>query len=331
MAKTFLPVPHGIVTKANPKRRFFYARKIPIQIPRAASALRRIAIQGRPRRYQYQVRLQQEKGRARFPAYSVPEYLIMHYYQFNISTWILHTSHLTLEEECVYRRLIDFYYDTEKPIPKETKPVIRRLRLVNYEHIVDQILGEYFQLEDDGWHNTRADIEIASYQSKAEKARDNGKKGGRPKKESAIETQSVILANPEETTLKANYKLSTNNYELETSKKDKPTGKPLVTFSRWLEIVKEQNEKPIPEDSPIFEYAKDAGIDPDYLRLAWVEFKARYTDDNKRYKDWRAVFSKAVRGNWFKLWWHDGNGYQLTTLGQQNMIAMKNRDKREQQ
>jgi uncharacterized protein YdaU (DUF1376 family) len=255
----------------------------------------------------------------------------MHYYQFNISVWALHTSHLTVEEECVYRRLIDFYYDTEKPIPKETKSVIRRLRLVNYEIIVDQILGEFFHLEDDGWHNNRADIEISSYQSKAEKARENGKKGGRPKKESCTETKLVNSANPEETTSKANYELLTINYEPETIKKNKPIGKPLVNFSRWLEIIKEQGEKPIPEDSPIFEYAQDAGIDSDYLRLAWVEFKARYSEDAKKYKDWRAVFSKAVRGNWFKLWWHDGTGYQLTTLGQQNMTAMKNRDKREDQ
>ena len=132
-------------------------------------------------------------------------------------------------------------------------------------------------------------------------------------------------------------KQPTNNQQTTTDKnvknleneKDKPTGKPMVTFSRWLEILKEQGEKPIPEDSSIFEYAQDAGIDPDYLRLVWVEFKARYTDDPKRYKDWRAVFNKTVRGNWYKLWWHDGTGYQLTTLGQQNMAAMKNRDKRD--
>ena len=115
----------------------------------------------------------------------------------------------------------------------------------------------------------------------------------------------------------------------ENNKKN-TTGKPLVNFSRWIELVREAGEKPIPIDSPIFEYAQDAGIDPDYLRLAWVEFKARYTDDTKRYKDWRAVFSKSVRGNWFKLWWHDGEGYKLTTLGQQNMAAMKTRDKREE-
>lgn len=144
----------------------------------------------------------------------------MHYYQFDISAWAIHTSHLTLEEECVYRRLVDYYYDTEKPIPEETKPVIRRLRLVNYEDIVAQILSEFFHLEADGWHNNRADIEISDYHSKANKARENGKKGGRPKQNSALETGSVILANPEETASQANYELLTMNYELETNNKD---------------------------------------------------------------------------------------------------------------
>ena len=170
----------------------------------------------------------------------------MHYYQFNISVWSLHTSHLTLEEECVYRRLLDYYYDTELPIPEETKSVIRRLRLVNYESIVAQILIEFFRLEVDGWHNNRADIEIADYKSKADKARANGKKGGRPKQNKAIETASVILANPEETASKANYKLLTINYELETIKDITPTAKTAapkkteLDYSQWPNMPSEQ-------------------------------------------------------------------------------------------
>lgn len=144
----------------------------------------------------------------------------MHYYEFNIPAWALHTSHLTLEEEGVYRRLLDHYYDTEKPIPEETKPVIRRLRLVNHEDIVSQILSEFFHLEADGWHNNRADIVIAKYQANANKARENGKKGGRPKQNHALETQPVILVNPDETESKANYKQLTINNELETKNKE---------------------------------------------------------------------------------------------------------------
>jgi uncharacterized protein YdaU (DUF1376 family) len=56
----------------------------------------------------------------------------MHYYKFEIAVWHLHTSHLSLIEEAVYFRLINFYYDTESPIPTETHSVIRRLRLTEY-------------------------------------------------------------------------------------------------------------------------------------------------------------------------------------------------------
>ncbi len=113
----------------------------------------------------------------------------MNYYQFHIADFALHTSHLTLEEEGVYRRLLDYYYDTERAIPKETKSVIRRLRLGSYEVIVQLVLEEFFVLKEDGWHNLRADGEITEYQSKADRARKNGKKGGRPKKSDSEKSQ----------------------------------------------------------------------------------------------------------------------------------------------
>jgi len=143
----------------------------------------------------------------------------MHYYQFHITDFAYHTSHLSLEEDAVYRRLLDFYYDSEAPIPKETQSVIRRLRLVNYEAIADRILQEFFVLTDDGWHNSRADKEIIAYHSKAEVARVNGKKGGRPKKNNDLGdsiTQSVILANPDITQTKANQEPRTINQEPRT-------------------------------------------------------------------------------------------------------------------
>jgi uncharacterized protein YdaU (DUF1376 family) len=142
----------------------------------------------------------------------------LNYYQFHIGDWALHTSHLTLEEDAVYRRLIDFYYDSESPIPTETQPVIRRLRLGLYSETVALILGEFFTLEVDGWHNYRADKEIAAYKAKATQAQENGKRGGRPPRNRAVETQPVILANPEITGSKANQEPITNNQEPTESK-----------------------------------------------------------------------------------------------------------------
>jgi len=157
--------------------------------------------------------------------------LALHYYQFHIADFSLHTSHLTLEEEAVFRRLLDHYYDTESPIPKETQPVIRRLRLVSYAEIVQSILSEFFVLQDDGWHNLRADSEISDYNEKAVIARENGKKGGRPKKNKRLQnekpriTQPVILANPDVTQPKPNQEPITINEEPLTNN-HKPSNSP---------------------------------------------------------------------------------------------------------
>lgn len=140
----------------------------------------------------------------------------VHYYKFNISKWHLSTSHLNLEEEAVYFRLINFYYDTEQPIPLETHSVIRRLRLGSYSDIVDQVLNEFFTKTELGWVHSVCDDLIAEYHLTADKNRKNGKSGGRPKKINELDnnpdkTQSVSTSNPE-ITLTKNYKLKTNNY-----------------------------------------------------------------------------------------------------------------------
>lgn len=117
----------------------------------------------------------------------------MHHYPFHVGDYIRATAHLDLIEDCVYRRLIDLYMETEKPIPNETQQVIRRLRLGSSGLILESILQEFFTLEADNcWHNSRCDGEIREFNRLAEISRINGKLGGRPKK-----TQQVVLDNPE--------------------------------------------------------------------------------------------------------------------------------------
>jgi uncharacterized protein YdaU (DUF1376 family) len=144
----------------------------------------------------------------------------VHYYKFNISKWHLSTSHLTLEEEAVYFRLINFYYDTEQPIPLETQSVIRRLRLGSYSDIVQSVLEEFFTITESGWVHSVCDDLIAEYHLTADKNRKNGKSGGRPKKINELsdnpdKTQSVSTNNPE-ITLTKNYKLKTTNHNIYT-------------------------------------------------------------------------------------------------------------------
>jgi Uncharacterized protein conserved in bacteria len=140
----------------------------------------------------------------------------MHYYKFNIKDWTRDTAHLSIEEEGVYRRLIDHYYESEMPIPQETQWVIRRLRLATHEQALSVVLNEFFFLSDDGYHHARCDKEIKGYHGKAGANRENGKLGGRPKKPTD---------NPDgfenEPTNNLNHKPLTTNQEPLTNKQEK--------------------------------------------------------------------------------------------------------------
>ena len=141
----------------------------------------------------------------------------MNYYSFHIGDYHLATAHLEPMEDLAYRRLIDFYYQTESPIPRETQQVSRRLRLGL--ELVNSVLSEFFIETEKGWINARCDEEIAKYIAKQDISKQNGKLGGRPKKqeltynEKPRKTQKVILANPEITGSQANQEPITNNQE----------------------------------------------------------------------------------------------------------------------
>jgi len=153
----------------------------------------------------------------------------MHYYKFNIADWHLATSHLSLEEEAVYFKLINYYYDSEQCIPKETDLVIRRLRLGSVRDLVGIVLQEFFVLQDDGWHHLRCDDEITKYHHKAEVNQRIGKLGGRPKK-----TQTVSVGIPE-ITLTTNHKPLTNIHT--------PEGVSESIFKDYLEVRKTKKAK----------------------------------------------------------------------------------------
>jgi chorismate mutase len=111
--------------------------------------------------------------------------------------------------------------------------------------------------------------------------------------------------------------------EKEIPPKPPKGGKPgPVGLSAWIEVAKASGEKLVPDGDPVFVYAESIGLPNEFLHLAWLEFKHQYQQPGaKRYIDWRAVFRKAVRGNWLKLWWLEGDKYALTTRGMQAQRA----------
>jgi len=112
----------------------------------------------------------------------------MLWFKFHIGDYITHTTYLGDAEDLAYRRLLDLYYMSEKPIPLDTQSVARKIRLDL--DVTESVLGEFFEKGVDGYRNSRCDAEIAKYQHQVENNRSLGKRGGRPKKtESVTETE----------------------------------------------------------------------------------------------------------------------------------------------
>jgi len=115
------------------------------------------------------------------------------WYKFHLGDYITHTTHLSDAEDLAYRRLLDLYYMSERPIPLDTTFVSRKIRLDL--DITESVLGEFFEKTEEGYRNMRCDAEIDKYQRQVENNRSLGKRGGRPKKTESL-TESKPNTNP---------------------------------------------------------------------------------------------------------------------------------------
>lgn len=97
----------------------------------------------------------------------------MNYYEHHIGDFLKKTAHLSIVEEGVYRRLLDRYYIVEGPLPVDVRECCKLARAASRSEraAVADVLREFFDLRDDGWHQKRADEEIARYQDKQAKAK----------------------------------------------------------------------------------------------------------------------------------------------------------------
>lgn len=169
----------------------------------------------------------------------------MHYFQWNIGDYIKSTAHLSNEEDLAYRRALEMYYDTEKPLETQNIPSLSRRLRVGIEELTS-VLNEFFP---DG-RNKRADEEIALFHGFLEKQKNNGKLGGRPKK-----TQAYPKPNPSQTQNNPNQEPITNNQE-PIEKKKKGAALPLdfsipgfISSRTWRDWVTHRIEikKPMTE------------------------------------------------------------------------------------
>jgi uncharacterized protein YdaU (DUF1376 family) len=97
----------------------------------------------------------------------------MNYYPHHIGDYLRDTSHLSMTEHGAYRRMLDLYYASEKPLPLSSDCLYRLMQAKSKQDraAIDTVLEEFFDRGNDGWHNSRADLEIARAQEKSGKAK----------------------------------------------------------------------------------------------------------------------------------------------------------------
>lgn len=283
----------------------------------------------------------------------------MFYFQRNIGDYRAATPHLSLLEHGVYCWLIDSYYLSEKPLPLDERVLFRQTmaKSEDEKQAVIDILDEFFVKCEDGWHHKRIDYEINEYAKQAEKNRENGKKGGRPRKPSDNPNESEKNPvgyfgkpndNPNETqtkaTQKATYKpnnlitkepinqetnepIFSGEQESESEAKQKTTRK--KTFRQFLKSRKESGAVSVfDRDSKVYSHLTLQGM-PSTMQYIFVfAFRNYYlnTENQKQYADWERQAIAAFDQNYSacRVAYRDSdNVWQLTQTGKNIEVLYK--------
>jgi uncharacterized protein YdaU (DUF1376 family) len=199
----------------------------------------------------------------------------VNYYPHHIGDYRSATLHLSDFEDLAYRRLLEMYYDTEKPIPADTQWVSRRLRLGL--DVVETVLNDFFTLTENGFFHARCDMEIREYNIKAERSRLNGLKGGRRKANAgAVKnpagSQQQPSSNPAATSGLANHEPVSMNQDIDKSKVSPPEG---VSIQVWADFLKYRTALKAPVTNTavngFIREAKKAGITLEQALVTTIE------------------------------------------------------------
>ncbi len=112
----------------------------------------------------------------------------MHYYTFHPKDYMSKTNFLQPLEDLAYRRMLDYQYLNESPLPTDLDEIAMLVNMRSHSDSIAVVLRYFFELTEDGYINDRAEQEIAKYQEKSEKARKSAnarwkKKAPKPSKD----------------------------------------------------------------------------------------------------------------------------------------------------
>lgn len=150
---------------------------------------------------------------------------VMHYFFFGPKDYMSKTSFLEPMEDLAYRRMLDYCYLNERPLPIDIAEIALLIRMRPHSDSISVVLHYFFELTDYGYINDRVERDIKAYHAKSAKARASARirwNEDKPEKKSKINNKEVLSernANACKTHdgRNTNYKLLTINEELETN------------------------------------------------------------------------------------------------------------------
>jgi uncharacterized protein YdaU (DUF1376 family) len=148
----------------------------------------------------------------------------MNFYSFHLGDYAAHTKHLNLMEDLAYRRMLDLYYTSEKPLPPEPEKVARLIGMRDYMQEVSDVLSDFFLKSEAGYTNKRCDNEIELYKAKAERAKAANKSRWEAQKYESVLISDVISDTDKLPT--KNQEPRTNNQEPRKDTNQKQIQKP---------------------------------------------------------------------------------------------------------
>jgi len=220
----------------------------------------------------------------------------MHYYQFNIKSYTAATSHLSDDEDLAYRRLLDFYYDTEGPLPDDIDLLARRIKMNGKKDAVLSVLNEFFPVGKDGLrHNRKSDEQIHSYRG----MKKGGSKGAEKRwANQDVNAPPIARASPPYAKGNANQEPRTKNHISDTSVSDSAN---LFPDNNQNEPKEKSNGRKKPATSrptdwqpsiKNLELASSLGIDTERELGKFCDY---HDAKGNKFADWDAAFRNWLR------------------------------------
>ena len=240
----------------------------------------------------------------------------MHYYQFNIGDYKSHTEHLTDFEDLAYRRMLDWYYLHETPLPSDAAEIARLIRMRSHTESIAVVLQEFFERTDKGWVNSRADQELAKAGEKSSKASMSAKSRWLKTKEKPKDADVMRTHNESNATHNTIHNTQDTINKTPPRKRSAPPKPADVDEQTWADWLSLRKTKRAPVTETVLRGARSeaakAGISlEDFLRV-WCRrgsqgLEASWLKDNERTPQKSFAQQERERG-WAR--WEEMTGQQ---------------------